>query len=152
MATRQDSGSNATHENERPTDHNEDAIPEMTDSGANDRMRGQAIEVEQLIRACTQDCAHFGREAGHRPRAAGGKAGIERRLPPKRSCDDLQKQPTVARIFQIRTVLFEFPAECRPAPFKRDQHARRGQPCRHCRSGGTHRSKRSPGSTGRPFR
>ena len=48
MATRQDSGSNAAHENERPTDHNEDAIPEMTDSGANDRMRGQAEEDDEF--------------------------------------------------------------------------------------------------------
>jgi hypothetical protein len=48
MATRQDSGSNAAHENERPTDHNEDAIPEMTDSGANDRMRGEAEEDDEF--------------------------------------------------------------------------------------------------------
>ena len=48
MATRQDSGSNAAHENERPTDHNEDAIPEMTDSGANDRMRGEPEEDDEF--------------------------------------------------------------------------------------------------------
>lgn len=32
MARRQDSGSNAAHENQRPTSHNEDALPEMTDN------------------------------------------------------------------------------------------------------------------------
>ena len=32
MANRQDSGSNSAHENQRPTSHNEDAVPEMTDS------------------------------------------------------------------------------------------------------------------------
>jgi hypothetical protein len=32
MATRQDSGSNSAHENQRPTPHNEDALPEMTDN------------------------------------------------------------------------------------------------------------------------
>ena len=31
MANRQDSGSNSAHENERPTSHNEDAFPEMTE-------------------------------------------------------------------------------------------------------------------------
>jgi hypothetical protein len=31
MANRQDSGSNAAHQNQRPDPHNEDAIPEMTD-------------------------------------------------------------------------------------------------------------------------
>ena len=33
MANRQDSGSNSAHQNQRPTSHNEDAVPEMTDSG-----------------------------------------------------------------------------------------------------------------------
>jgi hypothetical protein len=32
MARRQDSGSNSAHENQRPTPHNEDALPEMTDT------------------------------------------------------------------------------------------------------------------------
>ena len=31
MANRQDSGSNSAHENQRPTSHNEDALPEMTE-------------------------------------------------------------------------------------------------------------------------
>ena len=31
MANRQDSGSNAAHENQRPNDHNEDRLPENTD-------------------------------------------------------------------------------------------------------------------------
>jgi hypothetical protein len=32
MANRQDSGSNSAHQNQRPTSHNEDALPEMTES------------------------------------------------------------------------------------------------------------------------
>ena len=39
MANRQDSGSNSSHENQRPTSHNEDAVPEMTDSSVNDNTR-----------------------------------------------------------------------------------------------------------------
>ena len=35
MANRQDSGSNSAHENQRPTAHNEDALPEMTDDARN---------------------------------------------------------------------------------------------------------------------
>ena len=35
MANRQDSGSNSAHENQRPTSHNEDAVPEMTDDARN---------------------------------------------------------------------------------------------------------------------
>ena len=35
MANRQDSGSNSAHENERPTSHNEDALPEMTEDARN---------------------------------------------------------------------------------------------------------------------
>ena len=35
MAKRQDSGSNSAHENQQPTSHNEDALPEMTDDGRN---------------------------------------------------------------------------------------------------------------------
>jgi hypothetical protein len=44
MAKRQDSGSNSAHENERPTSHNEDALPEMTGSGnrGDDRVRSAA--------------------------------------------------------------------------------------------------------------
>jgi hypothetical protein len=38
MANRQDSGSNSAHENQRPTSHNEDAVPEMMD----DEVRGRA--------------------------------------------------------------------------------------------------------------
>lgn len=41
MAKRQDSGSNAAHENERPTSNNEDAVPEITDD-----LRGRADEDE----------------------------------------------------------------------------------------------------------
>ena len=117
-----------------------------------DGMRRQAIEIEQLIRTRPENCTHFRRESVHGPVTASRKAGIERRLPPKRSRHDFQEQSPVARIFEIRPVLFDFAAERCPAPFKRDQHARRGQPCGHGRAGGTHRSKRSPGSTGRPFR
>ncbi len=32
MARRQDSGSNSADEKQRPTSHNEDALPEMTDT------------------------------------------------------------------------------------------------------------------------
>jgi len=32
MAKRQDTGSNAAHQNQRPTPHNEDAVPEQTDN------------------------------------------------------------------------------------------------------------------------
>ena len=32
MAKRQDSGSNSAHQNQRPTPHNEDAVPENTDN------------------------------------------------------------------------------------------------------------------------
>ena len=35
MANRQDSGSNSAHENQRPTSHNEDALPEMTEDARN---------------------------------------------------------------------------------------------------------------------
>jgi hypothetical protein len=35
MANRQDSGSNSAHENQRPTSHNEDALPEMTEDTRN---------------------------------------------------------------------------------------------------------------------
>jgi hypothetical protein len=31
MAKRQDSGSNSAHQNQRPTSHNEDAVPENTE-------------------------------------------------------------------------------------------------------------------------
>ena len=36
MANRQDSGSNSAHQNQRPTPHNEDAVPDMTEE-----VRGQ---------------------------------------------------------------------------------------------------------------
>jgi len=39
MANRQDSGSNAAQQNQRPTSQNEDALPEMTDD-----VRGRADE------------------------------------------------------------------------------------------------------------
>ena len=39
MANRQDSGSDAAHQNERPTSRNDDALPEM-----NDDVRGRADE------------------------------------------------------------------------------------------------------------
>jgi hypothetical protein len=42
MANRQDSGSNSAHENQRPTSHNEDAVPEMMD----DEVRGRADEED----------------------------------------------------------------------------------------------------------
>ena len=32
MAKRQDSGSNSAHQNQRPTSHNEDAVPDNTDN------------------------------------------------------------------------------------------------------------------------
>jgi hypothetical protein len=41
MAKRQDSGSNAAHQNQRPTSHNEDAVPEMTED-----VRGRAEESD----------------------------------------------------------------------------------------------------------
>ena len=46
MATRQDSGSNAAHENQRPSSHNEDAIPEMSENEASDRTRGMAEDED----------------------------------------------------------------------------------------------------------
>jgi hypothetical protein len=42
MARRQDSGSNSAHQNQRPTSHNEDAVPEMTDD-----TRGRADEGDE---------------------------------------------------------------------------------------------------------
>jgi hypothetical protein len=42
MAKRQDTGSDSAHENERPTSHNEDAVPEMTDN-----LRGRADEEDE---------------------------------------------------------------------------------------------------------
>jgi hypothetical protein len=41
MARRQDSGSSSSHENQRPTSHNEDALPELEDD-----VRGRA-DAEQ---------------------------------------------------------------------------------------------------------
>ena len=46
MATRHDSGSNAAHENQRPTTHNEDAIPEMGDNELSERTRGMAEDED----------------------------------------------------------------------------------------------------------
>ena len=43
MANRQDSGSNSAHENQRPTSHNEDAVPEMTDD-----IRGRDEEADEF--------------------------------------------------------------------------------------------------------
>ena len=42
MANRQDSGSNSAHENQRPTPHNEDALPEMSED-----IRGRADEADE---------------------------------------------------------------------------------------------------------
>jgi hypothetical protein len=45
MANRQDSGSSSAHQNQRPTSHSEDAIPEMTEETRDrDRSRGAADE------------------------------------------------------------------------------------------------------------
>ncbi len=41
MARRQDSGSNAAHQNQRPTSQNDDAVPEMTDE-----TRGRATDED----------------------------------------------------------------------------------------------------------
>ena len=41
MANRRDSGSNSAHQNERPSPHNEDSIPEMTED-----TRGMSDESE----------------------------------------------------------------------------------------------------------
>lgn len=45
MARRQDSGSNSSHENQRPNPHNEDRIPEFTD---NTRGRAEDDEADDL--------------------------------------------------------------------------------------------------------
>ena len=45
MAKRQDSGSSSAHQNQRPTSHNEDAIPEMTED-IRDRERGSGPESD----------------------------------------------------------------------------------------------------------
>jgi hypothetical protein len=42
MARRQDTGSNAAHQNQRPTPHNEDAVPEMTEE-----IGGRAEDVDE---------------------------------------------------------------------------------------------------------
>jgi len=44
MANRQDSGSNSAHQNQRPTSHNEDAVPEMTDET---RGRAEGTDEEE---------------------------------------------------------------------------------------------------------
>ena len=46
MANRQDSGSNSAHENQRPTSHNEDALPEMTDDARNRADESEDDEFE----------------------------------------------------------------------------------------------------------
>ena len=43
MANRQDSGSNAAHENQRPTSHDDDALPEMME----DEVRGRADDADE---------------------------------------------------------------------------------------------------------
>ena len=51
MANRQDSGSNSAHENQRPTPHNEDAVPEMTEdvrSSAADESDDEFEDAEDL--------------------------------------------------------------------------------------------------------
>ena len=47
MANRQDSGSNSAHEDQRPTSHNEDALPEMTDSAVNDNTRNMEDDSDE---------------------------------------------------------------------------------------------------------
>jgi len=42
MARRQDSGSNSAHQNQRPTSHNEDAVPEMTED-----VSGRATDADE---------------------------------------------------------------------------------------------------------
>lgn len=46
MAKRQDPGSNPAHENERPTSHDEDAIPEMTDNDVRSRADEEGDEFD----------------------------------------------------------------------------------------------------------
>jgi hypothetical protein len=43
MAKRQESGGNAAHQNQRPTSHDDDAMPEMTDD-----IRGRADEDDEF--------------------------------------------------------------------------------------------------------
>ena len=50
MARRQDSGSNPSHENQRPTPHNEDRIPEFTDD-----TRGRAEDDDAEATDLDQD-------------------------------------------------------------------------------------------------
>jgi hypothetical protein len=45
MARRQDSGSNSSHENQRPNPHNEDRIPEFTD---NTRGRAEDDDADEM--------------------------------------------------------------------------------------------------------
>ena len=45
MANRQDSGSNSAHENQRPNPHNEDRLPENTDTA---RGRGESGESDEF--------------------------------------------------------------------------------------------------------
>lgn len=46
MARRQDSGSNSSHENQRPNDHNADRLPEFTDTRG--RAENEDDEVDDL--------------------------------------------------------------------------------------------------------
>ena len=47
MARRQDSGSNSAHQNQRPTSHNEDAVPEMTEETSARADQSDEDEVEE---------------------------------------------------------------------------------------------------------
>ena len=49
MAKRQDTGSNASRENQRPASHDEDAVPEMTDDlrGRSDEDEGDEFEEDE---------------------------------------------------------------------------------------------------------
>ena len=47
MAKRQDSGSTSAHQNQQPTSHNEDALPEMTED-VRERGRGEGESDEEF--------------------------------------------------------------------------------------------------------
>lgn len=46
MANRQDSGSNSSHENQRPNAHNEDRLPEFTDNARGRGEEGDDMDEE----------------------------------------------------------------------------------------------------------
>ena len=48
MANRQDSGSNSAHENQRPSPHNEDAVPELDESMHNRADEDSYDEFEDM--------------------------------------------------------------------------------------------------------